>query len=77
MYKVYGRKSCQFCKRAMDLIGFNKQRAEFVELTKNSDVLSDMIHKGITSFPYVTYNDQVIGGYDDLVNHFKGEKNDS
>lgn len=75
-YIVYGRKSCQFCKRAMDLIGFNGQKGTFVELSKDANALAEMIHRGIDSFPVVvvSYDDgteEFIGGYDDLVKWFK------
>lgn len=70
MYIVYGKPGCSYCKRALDLLNQSNLTSVYIDvsLEQNSRKLEEFKEMGLRTVPQVYFNDQHIGGYEDLVN---------
>ena len=74
MYKIYTKDSCSYCTAAKDLLRNKKQ--PFVEFTIGRDVTKEMLLEIVPharSVPQIFYNDEYIGGYDNLLERMKND----
>ena len=79
MYVVYGLKWCIFCLRAINLLHEKAVQFNYLPLDDQEHTLKYMKelyeHKTV---PIITYSvngeETLIGGYDDLVEHFRKQK---
>uniref|UniRef100_A0A0B8RRK1 Glutaredoxin-1 n=1 Tax=Philothamnus irregularis TaxID=1899461 RepID=A0A0B8RRK1_9SAUR len=70
---VFGKNSCPFCKRALDLlkqINIKPGHLEYIELTsqKNMDAIQDYLKQltGARTVPRIFIGETCIGGFTDL-----------
>jgi glutaredoxin 3 len=66
--EVYTRPGCAYCVSAKRLL--NAEGLEFVEhdTSANSEKLTEMLHRSPQrTFPQIFIDDQLVGGFDDLV----------
>ncbi len=74
---VYTRDDCGWCVLAKTLL--NKQGIVFTELNVGKDVSRDVFlefvddHSMKPTVPKIVVDDQLIGGYEDLVEYFENE----
>jgi thioredoxin reductase (NADPH) len=66
--KVYSKNDCVFCERAKKLL--TSRQIPFKEFVLGQDVSLSWIRESfplMKTFPIITNNEDIIGGYDDLV----------
>lgn len=76
-YLVYGRSSCPFCQKAIDLLKENNKESVFFDFSEDPEAIEDAknFYKHST-VPIILENNRssgftkFIGGYDDLVEYF-------
>ena len=79
MYSIYGLKWCVFCLRAIVLLHEKGQQFNYYPMDEIENTLKyikeSFNHKTV---PIITYNkdgeEKLIGGYDDLVKHFREQE---
>jgi len=79
MYVIYGLKWCVFCLRAINLLHEKTAQFNYYPLDNEDHTLSYMkTHYNQNTVPIITYNvngeETLIGGYDDLVKHFRQQE---
>jgi ribonucleoside-diphosphate reductase alpha subunit len=69
MFIVYGKSDCPFCSKAIELLNNNKLKTAYIDITtiENQHILQEFKSLGYTTVPQIFLNDELIGGYDDLV----------
>ena len=72
MYTIYSKPNCSFCLQAKQLLEMEQLRFEYLQLGThyNLDVLMEMFPNART-FPMIVKDGEVVGGYNDLVEHLK------
>ena len=71
---IYSKKNCQFCGKAKDL--FKKLGLEYTEKNLEKDFdsnpmkLIEDIGKKVMSMPQVKIDDELVGGYNQMVEYF-------
>lgn len=73
--KIYTSPTCPHCERAKELLNSNQVKFEEVDIEKNMEERIKLLTKyNWMTTPAVFVNDELIGGYDELVNLLnKGE----
>ena len=75
---VYSKNNCVFCSKAKSLL--TNLGLEYQEKTLEKDFGSDPskliedIGKNVRTMPQIKIDDQLIGGYNQLVEHFADQK---
>ena len=80
MYIVYGLKWCVFCLRTINLLHEKTVQFNYYPLDEQENTLNYMKRcYNQQTVPIITYNvdgkETLIGGYDDLVKHFRQQEN--
>ena len=67
MYTVYSKENCPHCVRAITLLEVRGEPFKVLKLGKDVD-LDDFKrdNPNVRSVPYILFNEEVIGGYDEL-----------
>lgn len=70
---VYSTKTCPYCRAAMELLGSKSIVFEEVDVTGSPEMRQHLVEKsgGRTTVPQIFFGERHIGGYDDLVEHFR------
>jgi len=66
MFVVYGREDCKYCrkaKKALELVG---EKFRYIPLEDLDEVREELRVKGFETIPAIFYQDEVLGGYDQL-----------
>jgi NADH-dependent peroxiredoxin subunit F len=82
--KIYSKQNCQFCTKAKHMlksIGLDYEE-KMMESFESPQAMMEDIGKQVRSMPQIKIDDKLIGGYNQLVEHFaelgkvnyKGEK---
>jgi len=71
---IYSKPNCSFCVKAKDLV--KKLNLEYTEKVfgtdfKTPDELYEMVGKQVRTMPQIMIDDELIGGYNQLVEHFE------
>ena len=69
-FKVYGKTNCRFCVNAIELLKAKDVNFDYVDVTQDEHALAFIKSQGATTVPQVYNGDDLIGGYEDLFNHF-------
>jgi len=71
MYKIFGKENCGYCKRAKDLLSSEGLEYKYLEkdVDYDKETLVDMVSTDNITYPQVFKGNQLIGGYDDLLEH--------
>jgi glutaredoxin 3 len=65
---VYSTDPCSFCLRAKELLKLRKLSFEEINLAKDPAGRLELVEKtGMLSFPQIVIDDEVIGGFQELV----------
>ena len=65
---VYSTEPCSFCERAKQLLELRKLSFEEINLSKDPAGRAELVDKtGMFSFPQIVINDEVLGGFRELV----------
>ena len=80
MYVIYGLKLCGFCSKAVDLLQKKAVHFSYYPLDEQEGIMKYMKecynHKTVPIIVYsVNGEEALIGGYDDLVKHFRQQEN--
>ena len=72
MYIVYGKNNCGFCKNAVNILQWKKVAYEYIKLEDlDHEFKVNLVAKyKINTVPIILYNDELIGGIDQLREHF-------
>jgi glutaredoxin 3 len=75
---IYSKATCPFCRRAKALLDEQGVGYEEIDINVLPEKRAEMINKsnGRTTVPQIFFNNQHIGGFDDLCAYYKGKKND-
>lgn len=71
MYVVYGTEVCPFCHRAKALLESKELNYEYIDVSESVDAKMMFREKGLRTVPQVFIEDKLIGGFTDLVSHFR------
>ena len=72
-YRIYGTSSCSFCDKAKDLLNSKNLEYDFINIQEDEDGFEVFVKMGYRTVPQIIDpNGQFIGGYDKLVQSFKG-----
>lgn len=79
MYAVYGLKTCGFCAKAVSFLQKKAAQFNYFPLDKQEGIMNYMKecydHKTVPMIVYsVNGEETFIGGYDDLVKHFRQQE---
>lgn len=67
MYTVYSKDNCPYCVRAVTLLEIMGLPFQVLKLGEDVDLEEfKRDNPNIRSVPYILFNDEVIGGYDEL-----------
>jgi glutaredoxin 3 len=65
---LYSTEPCSFCNRAKELLKLRRIAFEEINLAKDPAGRIELVEKtGMLSFPQIVIDDEVIGGFQDLV----------
>jgi glutaredoxin 3 len=65
---VYSTDPCSFCERAKQLLKLRKLSFEEINLAKDPAGRLELVEKtGMLSFPQIVIDDEVLGGFQELV----------
>ena len=72
MYTIYSKPSCGYCTKAKDLLTMEQLPFEYKQLGThyNLDEFMELFPDART-FPMIVKDGEVVGGYNDLVEHLK------
>ena len=75
MFTVLGHDQCAYCTKAIELI--IQQGGDYdyidVKLPDNKHHLDRLRNQGFSTVPQIYFHDSHIGGYMDLLKHFKNK----
>lgn len=74
MYIIYGTQSCPYCDRAKELLTKKGKVFNYVDLSIDKEELEKFKAKGFRTVPQIYLGEELIGGYDKLVESFNGTK---
>ena len=72
---VYSKQKCTYCSKAkvmLDNLGIEYTEKKFEDFKSVDDMLED-IGKKVRSMPQIKINDELIGGYNQLIEYFVNE----
>ncbi|MBM68200.1 MAG: glutaredoxin [Haliea sp.] len=67
MFRVYGKSNCPYCVKAVSLLQGDSIEYEYYDISGNKELIDNFKSQGFTTVPQIWFNDEHIGGYDDLV----------
>ncbi len=69
MFIVHGRANCPFCSKAVELLNKNNSKMVYIDIMapENLQALDELKELGHTTVPQIYFNDDYIGGYEDLI----------
>ena len=72
IYTVYSKRNCSFCVRAIDLIEHQGFQVQVKKIDENSEYFQEMrnLAPSMRTMPVIFKDNNLIGGYSDLVEHF-------
>jgi glutaredoxin 3 len=75
IFKVYTTEYCGYCTRAKQLLKQKGIAFEEIDLTQNLSLWAELKKKyNWPTVPIVLNNDQLIGGYTELVRYFQSQQ---
>ena len=74
-YTVYSKKNCSFCDKAINYLLDNEHLVKVKKIDEEIVYLKEMREKApnMRTMPVIFRNDQLIGGYSDLIEFLKNE----
>ncbi len=66
---IYGRRSCGFCMRAVQLCEHKGLAYEYVDMPSqgmDKDDVAEIVGRPVATVPQVLVGDQLVGGYDEF-----------
>lgn len=74
-YTVYSKKNCSFCDKAINYLLDNDHHVKVKKIDEEIVYLKEMREKApnMRTMPVIFRNDQLIGGYSDLIEFLKNE----
>ncbi len=75
VYTVYSKKNCSFCDRAVMLLEDRDHKVVIKKIDEDISFFTEMRAKAplMKTMPVIFKEDQLIGGYSDLIDSFKNE----
>lgn len=69
MYIIHGKPNCPYCHRAVELLKKTDDKMVYIDITlkENEHIVQELAELGCTTVPQIYFNDEHIGGYEDLV----------
>lgn len=65
-FNIYGKSVCPNCKKAVDLLENKGYSYTYTNLEEDIDKFFELKEKGIRQVPYITVDNEEIGGYNEL-----------
>ena len=75
VYTVYSKKNCSFCDRAIMLLEDRDHKVVIKKIDEDISFFTEMRDKAplMKTMPVIFKENQLIGGYSDLIDSFKNE----
>ena len=75
VYTVFSKNNCSYCVRAIDLIRNNNLQVVVKKIDESDEFFAEMrkLAPMMRTMPVIMKNDQLVGGYSDLLNLFNSE----
>ena len=70
---LYGKKDCPYCKMAAEELLLRGIEYDYVDLEEIKKSAAEVTGRKVTTVPQLYLEGKYIGGYEDLMMHFKGE----
>lgn len=73
MFTVFGHEQCTYCQKAIELIIQHDADYDYIDVKQpeNKHHLDHLRNQGFTLVPQIYFHDTHIGGYMELLKHFK------
>ena len=75
VYTVFSKNNCSYCVRAIDLIQSNNFQVVVKKIDESDEFFAEMrkLAPTMRTMPVIMKDDQLIGGYSDLLNLLNSE----
>ena len=75
VYTVFSKNNCSYCVRAIDLIRSNNFQVVVKKIDESDEFFAEMrkLAPTMRTMPVIMKDDQLIGGYSDLLNLLNSE----
>jgi|AntDeeMinimDraft_6_1070357.scaffolds.fasta_scaffold03896_3 glutaredoxin len=67
MYIIYGKPTCSYCTKAKKLLERKGLEYTYVDISKDVQAQASLIFTGFKTVPVIFKDNDLIGGYEDLV----------
>lgn len=71
MFMVYGRSNCVYCEKATELLRMRGMEYAYIDIQYNETLKKHFEEQGYSTVPVILIEDEIIGGYTDLVDFIK------
>lgn len=71
-FMIYGKEDCVWCTAALKLLDEKEAYYDYINLGDSPEAKQFIIDSSFKTVPQIFVNGQRIGGYQDLVEYFKG-----
>ena len=72
-FTVYGKPSCPFCEKAVNLLNVRQVPYRYTDVSKDSSARQMLVDKQFKTVPQIYHNEYHIGGYEALVDYLGQE----
>ena len=69
MYTIYSKPDCPWCIKAEKALGFMGVKYEKINVEEDKEARDFLMHAVLKTVPQIFYDDEYIGGYEDLVDY--------
>ena len=68
LYEIYGTNSCNYCRKAKQLLLQHDKAFEFIDVSESEDIRSAFFNRfpGVSTVPQIVLGEEHIGGYTEL-----------
>ena len=68
LYEIYGTDSCNYCRKAKQLLLQHDKAFEFIDVSESEDIRSAFFRKfpNVSKIPQIVLGEEHIGGYREL-----------
>ena len=68
LYEIYGTDSCNYCRKAKQLLLQHDKAFEFIDVSESEDITAAFFNRfpGVSTVPQIVLGEEHIGGYIEL-----------
>ena len=79
LYEIYGTDSCNYCRKAKQLLLQHDKAFEFIDVSESEDITAAFFNRfpGVSKVPQIVLGEEHIGGYMELEKSLTFDENES